>query len=71
MERYPTMLYRPGTTLRVWNAHDVDTLLVHSPEEETEAKRAGWSNSPVPRDPLDHDGDGQKGGSLPRQRKQR
>lgn len=46
MQRYPTMLYRPGSTLRVWDAHDVDTLLVHSEEEAAEAKRAGWSESP-------------------------
>ena len=65
------MLYRLGSALRVWNAHDVDTLLVHSEEEEIAAKRAGWSESPVPRDSLDHDGDGHKGGSLPRQQRRR
>lgn len=60
------MLFRPGSTLRVWDAHDVDTLIVSSEPEEIEAKRSGWSESPVPRDPLDHDGDGGRGGSLPR-----
>lgn len=69
MQRYPMMLYRPGSSLRVWNAHDVDTLLVHSEEEEATAKRQGWRNRPGHNDPLDHDHDGRKGGSRPGRRK--
>jgi hypothetical protein len=58
------MLFRPGTSLRVWNAHDVDTLVVDDEQEEREALSQGWKRHPAP-DPLDHDGDGRKGGSLP------
>lgn len=65
-EGYPRMLYRPGTSLRVWDAHDVDTMIVGDEDEHLAALERGWSESPVPRDPLDHDGDGTKGGSLPR-----
>ncbi len=63
------MLYRPGSALRVWNAHDVDTLLVGDASEELSAKRQGWNESPVqPPSTLDHDRDGRPGGSLPRRR---
>jgi hypothetical protein len=107
VEHFPLMLYRPGSALRVWNAHDVDTLTVHDEISEREALRAGWTRRPdqkpeksddrhpapashlpaadsssnahaglrpvpvgVARHPLDHDGDGRKGGSLPRRRKE-
>jgi len=60
------MLFRPGSTLRVWNAHDVDYRIVSDEAGEIAAKREGWSNGPAPTDPLDHDRDGKKGGSLPR-----
>lgn len=60
------MLYRAGTQYRVWNAHDVDTRIVGSAAEEEAAKREGWSESPVPPSPLDHDLNGRPGGSLPR-----
>ena len=65
---FPRMLYRPGTALRVWNTHDVDTLIVNDATEEALALVAGWTNLPgetPQRDPLDHDGDGRRGGSLP------
>jgi hypothetical protein len=58
------MLYRPGTTLRVWNAHDVDTKIVHDEAEELQAMDEGWDRKPD-QHPLDHDGDGAVGGSLP------
>ena len=67
---WPKMLYRPGATLRVWNAHDVDTLIVDDGEEEARALAQGWTHRPgEKRDPLDHDGDGRKGGSLPKRRR--
>lgn len=70
MSSYPRMLYRPGTSLRVWNAHDVDTLIVHDEHEQKSALANGWHMNPAgKRDPLDHDGDGRKGGSLPRRRR--
>ena len=62
---YPRMLYRPGSQYRVWDEHDVDTLIVDSPDEQAKAEAAGWNISP---EPLDHDGDGRKGGSLPRKK---
>ena len=65
-QRYPIMLYRPGTELRVWNEHDVDTRIAATADEEEAAKREGWSESPAPPSPLDHDLDGHPGGSLPR-----
>ena len=59
------MLYRPGTQYRVWDRHNVDTLIVDNETEESAARRDGWSIFP---DALDHDGDGRKGGSLPRKK---
>lgn len=66
MSEYPRMLYRPGTQARVWNAHDVDILIVEDEGEHVAALDDGWSESPAPRDPLDHDGDGRKGGARRR-----
>ncbi len=64
--RYPLMLFRPGTQYRVWGLHDVDTRVVADDGEELSAKEEGWSESPAPLSPLDHDRNGQPGGSLPR-----
>lgn len=58
------MLYRPGTALRVWDAHDVDTLTVKDRAAEDAAVGMGWHRRPD-QHPLDHDGDGRLGGSLP------
>lgn len=66
MSDYPRMLYRPGDAVRVWNAHDVDTLIVADEAEHLDALTQGWTERPGPRHPLDHDGDGRPGGSLPR-----
>lgn len=65
------MLYRPGSALRVWNLHDVDTRIVTGPDEEADAKAEGWSESPAPQHPLDHDRDGEPGGSLPRRNRRK
>lgn len=43
---YPRMLYRPGTELRVWDLHDVDTLIVADETQELEALEEGWSRRP-------------------------
>lgn len=69
MDRYPLALYRPGTALRIWDTHDCDFRVAHDAEAEAAAKREGWSESPIPADPLDHDLNGKRGGSLPRRRK--
>lgn len=66
MSEYPRMLYRPGSAVRVWNAHDVDTMIADNEDDHLQALEDGWAESPEPRDPLDHDGDGRKGGSLPK-----
>lgn len=68
MTSYPRMLYRDGTQCRVWNAHDVDTLIVENEEQEHDALVDGWRVSPVPNHPLDHDGNRKLGGSLPRRK---
>lgn len=69
---HPRMLYRPGTTLRVWNMYDIDYLIVDSSEEERAAIAKGWTRlpgekaqAPEPRKVWgDHDRDGRTGGSL-------
>lgn len=65
------MLYRPGTTLRVWNSpgYDIDYLIVPSLEAEMAARAKGWTRLPgeVPEQAKlvwgDHDGDQRTGGS--------
>ncbi len=68
MSGYPRMLYRPGTEVRVWNEHDCDTRIVRDADEEAAALEGGWHLHPSC-EPLDRDGDGRKGGSLPGRRK--
>lgn len=58
--QYPKMLYRDGKTLKAFNAFDVDTCIVNDADAEEAALADGWRLSP---DPLDHDGDGRKGGA--------
>lgn len=65
---HPRMLYRPGTALRVWNAHDVDVLIVADEAAERRALAEGWTRRPgeMPQRVWgDHDRDGKPGGSLP------
>lgn len=59
MSNYPRMIYRKGTALPEYG---VDYLIVADEAEEKAALADGWR---LGLDPLDHDGDGQKGGSLP------
>ncbi len=40
------MLYRPGTQHRVWNAHDVDALVVVDEDEHLKALDEGWGERP-------------------------
>lgn len=57
--QFPKMLYKDGEALD-WNGSLVDTLIVSDAAEEEIALADGWR---LGRDPLDHDGDGKKGGS--------
>lgn len=54
-DRYPLMMYL-GPDAENWH-------IVDGEEEESEASSQGWRLTPYPH-PLDHDGDGKKGGSL-------
>lgn len=63
MSEYPKMLFRDGDMCRVWNEHDVDYKTVRDGDEEEEALSAGWRLTPNKISPLDHDGDGNPGGS--------
>lgn len=66
MKQYPRMLYRPGTALQ-WGGMDLDTRVVTDDAECTAAMSRGWTEIDEllrPRDPLDHDGDGHRGGSM-------
>ena len=56
MSEYPKMLIR-------MNGQDRANLTVPDAEAEVAAKAEGWRN--VGAHPLDHDGDGEPGGSLP------
>jgi len=56
---FPKMLYKDGTAFD-WDGKGVDILTVSDEAEEQDALADGWRAS---RDPLDHDGDGRKGGS--------
>jgi len=62
MSAYPRMLYRDGDMLP---EHGVDYLIVMDEAEESAAIGDGWR---LGLDPLDHDGDGVKGGTRPRGR---
>ena len=65
---YPRMLYRPGTSEVIWG-HHVDTMIVDDADAEMAAAEDGWKRSPDPEiEPMDRDGDGFPGGSLPRKR---
>lgn len=61
MSNHPRMLYRSGNSLE-WNGLSLDTRIVADENEEAQAVKEGWRISPFP---LDHDGDGKPGGSLP------
>jgi len=69
-EEYPKAMYRDGGSVLIWGK-PVETRIVDDAEAEREAREEGWRLHPLPADdlsPLDHDGDGVKGGSLPKRR---
>lgn len=62
-------MYRDGGEALIWG-EPVQTRIVGSREEEMEALAEGWRFHPLKAlHPLDHDGDGKKGGSLPRRQR--
>lgn len=63
---YPKALYQDGGTDLIWG-NPVRTAIVHDGEEEEIMRLDGWRVHPIA-DPLDHDGDGKPGGSLPRRK---
>lgn len=71
MHEYPKLMYREGTAI-VWEGRSLDTLIACDHAGEVEAARSGWLTAEqllngkpgrAP-DPLDHDANGRKGGSL-------
>jgi len=64
--QFPAMLYKPGSMLE-WDGEMFDYVIVNDEEEAEIALSDGWSVGKP--DPLDHDGDGKKGGSRPRKPK--
>lgn len=71
MSQYPLMLYRDGTALP---EHGVDYLIVGCEAELVNALADGWREGLEAQQvchPLDHDCDGQKGGSLPKAKRGR
>lgn len=63
---YPKAMYRDGGDDLIWGA-PVRTRIVDDEMEEGAAAEEGWRHHPIAH-PLDHDGDGRKGGSLPKRR---
>ena len=64
MTEYPRMLFRDGDEIDV-NGIMVDTMIVNDLDGLREALRNGWRIG-LTQHPLDHDGDGNLGGSRPR-----
>lgn len=56
------MIYRKGSALPEYG---LDWRIVSDEAELTAAKGKGWHEGLEPPHPLDHDGDGEPGGSLP------
>lgn len=63
---YPKALYQDGGVDLIWG-EPIRTVVVHDADEEEIMRLDGWRAHPIA-DPLDHDGDGKKGGSLPRRK---
>jgi hypothetical protein len=62
---FPAMLYRRGSMFE-WDGEMFDYLIVNDAEEVAEALDDGWCQGKPPADPLDHDGNGRKGGGRAR-----
>lgn len=60
---WPKALYRDGGAELIWGL-PVQTIVAHSVEDEKEALAKGWRLHPLKPDPLDHDGNGHRGGSI-------
>ncbi len=58
------MLYKEGGSEEIWGRL-LSTRVVHDDDDLAAALDAGWQLRPD-QHPLDHDGDGAKGGSLKR-----
>lgn len=66
MSEFPKSLYRKGTAFE-WEGTALDGLTVADAEQEAQARKDGWGDAAdAIRDPLDHDGDGRKGGARKR-----
>jgi len=63
-QEYPKALYRDGGDALIWGK-PVRTTIATTREEEKALAAQGWRLHPL-RHPLDHDGDGRLGGSLPK-----
>lgn len=66
MSEFPKSLYRKGTAFE-WEGARLDGLTVLDAKQEAAARADGWGDAvEAIRDPLDHDGDGRKGGARKR-----
>ena len=65
--QFPAMLYKAYGSMLEWDGEMFDYVIVNDEEEAEIALADGWSVGKP--DPLDHDGDGKKGGSRPRKAK--
>lgn len=61
---YPKALFQDGGDDLIWGV-PVRTAIAQSDDEEKALRLRGWRLHPIAH-PLDHDGDGRKGGSRPR-----
>jgi len=61
----PAMVYKPGSMFE-WDGERFDYLVVTDEEGLADALAGGWSVGKP--DPLDHDGNGRKGGSRPKRK---
>ena len=61
---YPKCMYADGGDALIWGK-PVRTAIVTDKDEEEALRLKGWRLHPI-KNPLDHDGDGKSGGSLPR-----
>lgn len=64
---YPKAMYQDGGDELIWD-QPVRTVIVADENEEKALRLKGWRLHPIA-NPLDHDGDGKAGGSLPRRRR--
>lgn len=61
---YPKAMYQDGGDDLIWG-EPVRTAVAQDADEEEIMRLDGWRVHPIAH-PLDHDGDGSPGGSLPR-----